>query len=306
MLSVLRTPRKTRWLVASIWIAVLGGPFANVAHFALRGARGDYPPESDTIGIPIFLHALFYFPFELILLKGLKGYQSGVSLFIRNRRRVWAALGSWLIILFPVSLWSLAMILDGIYSGVYATSVFFAYRFYAFLLLRSGFTFSKQQHDTPTPMTAFGIALGSNLGDREANLRRGTELLLQRIPGARLAAQAGLHETAPVDCAPGTAPFINSVIEIEADLSPNQMHDHLRAVEEAMGRPAVREKNAPRTLDLDLLYAGSFTSGDPALTIPHPRLHLRRFVLEPLAEIRPDLVLPGMSKPITLLLADVP
>ncbi|HYF34756.1 MAG TPA: 2-amino-4-hydroxy-6-hydroxymethyldihydropteridine diphosphokinase [Prosthecobacter sp.] len=155
-------------------------------------------------------------------------------------------------------------------------------------------------------MTAFGIALGSNLGDREANLRRGVELLLQRIPAARLTAQASLYETAPVDCAPGAAAFINSVIEIEADLAPNQLHEHLTAVEQTMGRPAVREKNAPRALDLDLLYAGEFISDDPALTIPHPRLHLRRFVLEPLAEIRPHLILPGMRKTITQLLADAP
>ena len=151
-------------------------------------------------------------------------------------------------------------------------------------------------------MTPFGIALGSNLGDREANLRRGTELLLQRIPGACLTGQASFHETAPVDCAPGTAAFINSVIEIEADLSPNQMHHHLMAVEQAMGRPEVREKNSPRTLDLDLLYAGDHISSDPALTIPHPRLHLRRFVLEPLAEIRPHLVLPGFDQTIAELL----
>lgn len=151
-------------------------------------------------------------------------------------------------------------------------------------------------------MTAFGIALGSNLGDREANLRHGIELLLQCLPGARLTAQASLYETAPVDCAPGTAAFVNSVIEIEADLSPTELHQHLAAVEEVMGRPAIREKNAPRTLDLDLLYAGDVISDDPALTLPHPRLHLRRFVLEPLAEIRPNKVLPGMTKTVSQLL----
>ena len=141
----------------------------------------------------------------------------------------------------------------------------------------------------------FGIALGSNVGDRKANLRRGIKLLLKRLPGARLSAQATLRETAPVDCPPGTAPFLNSVIEIQASVAPSEMYSHMAAVEQAMGRPAVREKNTPRTLDLDLLYAGDFVSEDPNLTVPHPRLHQRRFVLEPLAEIRPYLVLPGFS-----------
>lgn len=153
--------------------------------------------------------------------------------------------------------------------------------------------------------TAFGIALGSNLGDREANLRRGVELLLARVPEAQLMAVASLYETEPVDCAPGTQAFINTVIEVVADLSPMQMHAHLAAVEQAMGRPARREKNSPRTLDLDLLYAGAFVSNSPSLTIPHPRLHQRRFVLQPLAEIRPDLVLPGQTKTITELLAEL-
>ncbi|MDZ4289673.1 MAG: 2-amino-4-hydroxy-6-hydroxymethyldihydropteridine diphosphokinase [Prosthecobacter sp.] len=151
-------------------------------------------------------------------------------------------------------------------------------------------------------MTAFGIALGSNLGDREGNLRRGIDLLMQRLPGARLTAQANFYETAPIDCAPGTPAFVNSVIEIESTLSAPDMYQHLAAVEEAMGRPAIREKNTPRTLDLDLLYAGDIVSDDPALTLPHPRLHLRRFVLEPLAEIRPDKILPGMTKTVTQLL----
>lgn len=152
-------------------------------------------------------------------------------------------------------------------------------------------------------MTAFGIALGSNLGDREANFRRGVQRLLERIPGARMSAAASLYETEPVDCAPGTAAFLNTVIEIEAPLSPPELHRHLKAVEQAMGRPAEREKNAPRTLDLDVLYAGDYISADPELTVPHPRLHLRRFVLQPLAEIRPGLIVPGMHETVARLLA---
>lgn len=144
-------------------------------------------------------------------------------------------------------------------------------------------------------MIAFGIALGSNQGDRRGNLESGVEALLARMPEARLTAAASLYETEPVDCAPGTQAFLNTVIELEAPLSPQEMHAHLLAVEALLGRPLERERHAPRTLDLDLLYAGQFQSADPVLTVPHPRLHQRRFVLQPLAEIRPGLCLPGFS-----------
>lgn len=152
----------------------------------------------------------------------------------------------------------------------------------------------------------FGIALGSNLGDRAANLRRAVEGIMLRIPAARVVARGGVYETEPVDCAPGTQAFLNTVIELEADCQPHAMHAHLQAVEQAHGRPAVREKNAPRTLDLDLLYAGDVVSTDPVLLLPHPRLHLRRFVLQPLADIRPGLRLPGIRHTIAGLLADLP
>jgi len=138
----------------------------------------------------------------------------------------------------------------------------------------------------------FGIAIGTNLGDREANLQRGLALLIERVQPAAILA-GGVYETEPVDCAPGTQAFLNSVIEVKAACTPQEMHAHLQAIEQAMGRPAVREKNSPRSLDLDLLYAGDYISDDPVLIVPHPRLHLRRFVLQPLADIRPDLVLPG-------------
>lgn len=143
----------------------------------------------------------------------------------------------------------------------------------------------------------FGIALGSNLGDREANFRRGLALLMERVQPAVVMA-GGLYETEPVDCAPGTQAFLNTVIEIEAACTPQELHAHLQAIEQEMGRAAVREKNAPRTLDLDLLYAGDFVSDDPVLIVPHPRLHVRRFVLQPLADIRPEFRLPGHAKSI--------
>lgn len=149
----------------------------------------------------------------------------------------------------------------------------------------------------------FGIALGSNLGDRAANLRRGVELLRERVPKFVLLASAPVYETDPVDCAPDTQAFLNTVIEIEAGCAPPELHAHLQAVESALGRPAVRERNSPRTLDLDLLYADDLVSDAPALILPHPRLHLRRFVLQPLADIRPELVIPGQAVSVSTLLA---
>lgn len=151
----------------------------------------------------------------------------------------------------------------------------------------------------------FGIALGSNLGDRAENLRRGVELLRERVPGLVVRASAPVYETDPVDCAPGTQAFLNTVIEVEASLTPRELHAHLQAIEQALGRPVAREKNSPRSLDLDLLYAGDLISDDPALILPHPRLHQRRFVLQPLADIRPDLVLPGQSVPVSRLLSQL-
>lgn len=155
-------------------------------------------------------------------------------------------------------------------------------------------------------MTPYGIALGSNLGDRRANLERGVEMLLERMPEAKLVAGASLYETDPIDCAPDTQAFLNTVIEIESPLPPHDVHAHLVAVEQGMGRPLEREKNAPRTLDLDVLYAGGFVSDDPVLILPHPRLHVRRFVLKPLAEIRPGLKLPNQMFNIEELLASLP
>ena len=148
----------------------------------------------------------------------------------------------------------------------------------------------------------YGIAIGSNVGNCAENLRRGVEMIAL-TPGCRVVAEAPLYETAPVDCAPGTPSFLNSVIEVECELEPHALHARLKAIESALGRPEQRAKNSPRTLDLDILYAGDRVIDDETLTIPHPRLHLRRFVLEPLADIRPELRLPGQEKTVAELLA---
>jgi len=131
-----------------------------------------------------------------------------------------------------------------------------------------------------------GIALGSNLGHRVDRLAEAVRRL--DLP---VLAKSSVYETAPVGCQHDDPPFANAVIEIEFDGSPLELLALTQSVEVAMGRPADHPKNAPRTIDLDLLYCGHESLALPSLTLPHPRLGARRFVLVPLAEIRPSLVL---------------
>ena len=150
----------------------------------------------------------------------------------------------------------------------------------------------------------YGIALGSNLGDRAENLRRGLDLIRESVPGAVIRT-ASIYETAPVDCAPGTQAFLNTAIELEADILPHDLHAKLKTIETTLGRPPLHERNSPRTLDLDILHAGHLVIDDETLTVPHPRLHQRRFVLQPMADLNPGLRLPNQSKTIAELLVEL-
>lgn len=125
------------------------------------------------------------------------------------------------------------------------------------------------------------LGAGSNLGDREANLRAG--LLRLGTRGIRLVDVSSLWETEPVDTA-GTAWFLNLCASIETELAPLDLMRTLLLVEEETGRVRT-ERNAPRTLDLDLLLLDDLTLSTPGLTLPHPRMWERTFVLAPLAEI---------------------
>lgn len=154
-----------------------------------------------------------------------------------------------------------------------------------------------------------GIAVGSNLGDRLENLRCGVRRLLEQAPGLRLRAVAPLFETEPVGCAPGTQAFYNSVVVVEvtdAALTPHGLRRMTEAVERWSGRPETRDRNAPRTLDLDLLFWGQQCAEDAELTLPHPRLGQRRFVLEPLAAVAGGLRLPGDDRTVAERLAALP
>ena len=151
-----------------------------------------------------------------------------------------------------------------------------------------------------------GIALGSNVGDRLAHLAAARDALEKLHTGTQAPLVSQIYETEPVDCAPGTVPFLNAVMEIETTLEPLALLHALHRIERELGRPAEHGHHTPRTIDLDLLYAGGLTLATPELTLPHPRLPARRFVLAPLADIRPGLILPGFGASIAEILAQLP
>ncbi|MBV8375472.1 MAG: 2-amino-4-hydroxy-6-hydroxymethyldihydropteridine diphosphokinase [Verrucomicrobia bacterium] len=147
-----------------------------------------------------------------------------------------------------------------------------------------------------------GIGLGSNIENRLAHLRMGckkTHLLNETGPPIRA---SSIYETAPVDCQPGTMPYLNAVLEINFRGPPLALLDRLLEIEKAMGRPSNRPRNSSRIIDLDVLYAGNLVLNNPEIIIPHPRINRRRFVLTPLAEISPDLVLPGQMRSVRSIL----
>ena len=134
------------------------------------------------------------------------------------------------------------------------------------------------------------IALGGNLGDRRANLERAVELL-DADPALELVAVSSLRETDPVGYEDQPR-FLNGALAADTALSPRELLDRLLAVERELGRERRGPRFGPRTVDLDLLLYGDETVDEPGLTVPHPRLAERPFVLEPLAELDPELALP--------------
>ena len=149
------------------------------------------------------------------------------------------------------------------------------------------------------------IALGSNIGDRFENLRAARTAIFD-LPNVKPPTlSSSVHETDPVGCEPGAGKFLNAVVEFEYQDNPARLLEQLIQIEMALGRNRNHPKNVSRTIDIDLLYCGDQQINDERLQLPHPRLHLRTFVLRPLADIRPDLALPGQKKTIRKLLAEV-
>jgi 2-amino-4-hydroxy-6-hydroxymethyldihydropteridine diphosphokinase len=147
-------------------------------------------------------------------------------------------------------------------------------------------------------LTKVAIALGSNLGDREANLAFG----LSALPGfITNLTQSSWHDTAPVGVSPDQPRYLNGVVIGETALSARELLDRLLAIEQEAGRTRLSPL-APRTLDLDLILFGDKTIEEPGLTVPHPRFRERLFVLEPLAEVAPGWVDPGTGQTISALL----
>jgi 2-amino-4-hydroxy-6-hydroxymethyldihydropteridine diphosphokinase len=137
------------------------------------------------------------------------------------------------------------------------------------------------------------VGVGANLGDREATIRTA----LAALPG--VVAVSALRETEPVGVV-DQPPFLNGAAALETQLSARELLDLLLAVERELGR-ARGERWGPRTIDLDLLLFGGETIDEPGLTVPHPRLHERRFALEPLVDLDPELAIPGRGRLVELL-----
>jgi 2-amino-4-hydroxy-6-hydroxymethyldihydropteridine diphosphokinase len=153
------------------------------------------------------------------------------------------------------------------------------------------------EHDTGVEKAYIG--LGSNLGDREATLL-GALARLNAAAGVRVLAVSSFRETDPVGFTEQPK-FVNAVAAVETELEPRRLLETLLSIEQAMGRTREGPRFGPRTIDLDLLLYGDRIVDEPGLRVPHPRLHERTFVMEPLAELEPGLTVPGRGSLETLL-----
>jgi 2-amino-4-hydroxy-6-hydroxymethyldihydropteridine diphosphokinase len=147
------------------------------------------------------------------------------------------------------------------------------------------------------------VAMGSNLGDRDANLAAGLAAL-RATKGVEVVAVSPLYETDPVG-PPPQGSYLNGAIELATTLAPDALLERLLEIEVSRGRTRGPDRNAPRTLDLDLLLYGDRKLVGPDLEIPHPRLAERAFVLEPLSDLAPDLIHPTLGETIEALACGV-
>jgi 2-amino-4-hydroxy-6-hydroxymethyldihydropteridine diphosphokinase len=151
-----------------------------------------------------------------------------------------------------------------------------------------------------------GVALGSNLGERVANLRNARNEIVA-LPGVLAPMRASaIYETEPVGCEPGAAKFLNAALEFEYVGEARELLRELAAIERQLGRAPTHARNVSRTIDLDLLYFGDLEIETVELQLPHPRIAAREFVLRPLADITPDLILPMQTESVRALLLRLP
>ena len=156
-----------------------------------------------------------------------------------------------------------------------------------------------------TTMMRTAVALGSNLGDRLSNLRAARKAILGLSNVKPPVVSSAVYETEPVDCEPEAEKFLNAVVEFVYDGDPATLLEQLIRIEEALGRRRDHRRNVSRTIDIDLLYCDDRKLENERLKLPHPRMHLRKFVLKPLADIRPNLVLPDHKKTVMEFLEDL-
>src|SRR6201993_2321322 len=149
------------------------------------------------------------------------------------------------------------------------------------------------------------VALGSNLGDRLENIRAARSAILRLSNVKPPILSSAIYETEPADCEPGAPKFLNAVVEFDYEGDPARLLEQLIRIEEALGRARDDVKNVSRTIDIDLLFCGDRNIEDQRLQLPHPRLHLRKFVLQPLADIHPEVILPGQTRTVRELLREL-
>ena len=152
-----------------------------------------------------------------------------------------------------------------------------------------------------SPTTAF-IGVGANLGDRKATIKQ-AERAFRSVPGVRFIRSAPIYETEPAG-GPPQGLYLNTVWEVETSVSVKELLDLLLKIESQLGRKRA-EKNAPRTIDLDLVLFGDEVLDEPGLVVPHPRMHERWFVLKPLWDLRADWIHPVFKKSVCELLDEV-
>ncbi len=165
----------------------------------------------------------------------------------------------------------------------------------------------EKPHIPATPSVEVGISLGSNLGERITHLRDAVQAL-RAVPATKLLTCSPVYETEPVGVKPEyrDLPYLNTVVLLSTTLSAQNLSAHVHEIEARQGRMRQADRFAPRTIDIDILYVGQIRQKDPELTLPHPRWAQRRFVLQPLCDVRPGLIIPGSTQTVAEHLAALP